>query len=659
MRTLAPALLQAQRSPSRRPYVEVKVREQVAGTARLQFERIYSGSGFEYDGIHAATMPGDGSLVRGWIRTYDTILRVSRTPNPGPGSDFGAWQSWGLVYSSGIALTSLGAEVFVFYTPPGEQRFSVYYRRSLDYGQTFGSPVSLGTPAYGFPLRWLAAGHAPDGDIAVFAAISLRVFCQRRVQGTWSGVWTDANGFLADVSGLATCFRGDWNMVISGTDSAGKKGVWTYFLGEGAAQTRDTSSSLQELALAGANSLVEFRCPFLAYYDVYRLYFVERFNGQQYYNRPYRTQSLPGASFQANLWREPVPFDLASDYGVALAPGPAALWLSVPDGVWRSLPPPEPLDLTPQVVSLVAAAEPARGGGRVELDNSQGQFSTVGTGVLREGSELAVSPGYYAGTGPQVSQGLAFWISGWEQVVGGENRLVLEGEDGWGLLERWRARCQFTWKGTKSVLELLAFILARAGLALSPLSPSTFIQGHRPDFTIHAGEKGSWLVSQLLARVPDGLFFRGSTALVKELSPTEVSSYSYGLGHPVLQGRHVARAPQGSWAQALGRGVLGEDFDWERVEMLTSGVLQLQDLNLTQASQAQERAQAQVRRWGREQLGGEITVPAHCGQELYDVVDITDPRAGLEGSLRRIAGLTLTYQPRQGLYQHRLLLGGV
>jgi hypothetical protein len=105
--------------------------------------------------------------------------------------------------------------------------------------------------------------------------------------------------------------------------------------------------------------------------------------------------------------------------------------------------------------------------------------------------------------------------------------------------------------------------------------------------------------------------------------------------------------------------VLGEDFDWDRVDLLTSGVLQLQDLNLTQASQAAQRAQAQVRRWGREWAGGEITVPAHCGQELYDVVDITDPRAGLEGSLRRIAGLTLTYQPRQGLYQHSLLLGGV
>ncbi|HJW88911.1 MAG TPA: hypothetical protein VJ565_05460, partial [Dehalococcoidia bacterium] len=38
-----------------------------------------------------------------------------------------------------VEKSFLAAEVFVFYTPPGEQRFSVYYRRSLDYGQTFGS----------------------------------------------------------------------------------------------------------------------------------------------------------------------------------------------------------------------------------------------------------------------------------------------------------------------------------------------------------------------------------------------------------------------------------------------------------------------------------------------------------------------------------------
>jgi len=104
---------------------------------------------------------------------------------------------------------------------------------------------------------------------------------------------------------------------------------------------------------------------------------------------------------------------------------------------------------------------------------------------------------------------------------------------------------------------------------------------------------------------------------------------------------------------------LDEEIALLRVKLIQAIREKPQDLNLTQASQAVTRAQAQTCRWGREAWGGEITVPVHCGQELYDVVDITDPRAGLEGALRRIAGLTLSFQPRRGLHQHRLLLGGV
>jgi len=47
------------------------------------------------------------------------------------------------------------------------------------------------------------------------------------------------------------------------------------------------------------------------------------------------------------------------------------------------------------------------------------------------------------------------------------------------------------------------------------------------------------------------------------------------------------------------------------------------------------------------------------GQQLYDVVDISDSRAGLAATKRRVNGLTLVYSPRRGQYRQRLLLGGV
>jgi hypothetical protein len=57
--------------------------------------------------------------------------------------------------------------------------------------------------------------------------------------------------------------------------------------------------------------------------------------------------------------------------------------------------------------------------------------------------------------------------------------------------------------------------------------------------------------------------------------------------------------------------------------------------------------------------GGEITVPVNCGQQLCDVIDITDVPAGLNAATRRVLSMVLVYQPRKGEYSQRILLGGV
>jgi hypothetical protein len=53
-----------------------------------------------------------------------------------------------------------------------------------------------------------------------------------------------------------------------------------------------------------------------------------------------------------------------------------------------------------------------------------------------------------------------------------------------------------------------------------------------------------------------------------------------------------------------------------------------------------------------------MRVPVNCGQQLYDVIDITDDRAGLSGAKRRVMGLLLSYQSTRGEYEQKLLLGG-
>lgn len=62
MRSLSSTLLSAQRSGSSLPYVKVEIVAKVGGVTRFDWERLYQGG--EADFFHAATMPGDGSLIR-------------------------------------------------------------------------------------------------------------------------------------------------------------------------------------------------------------------------------------------------------------------------------------------------------------------------------------------------------------------------------------------------------------------------------------------------------------------------------------------------------------------------------------------------------------------------------------------------------------------
>ena len=48
-----------------------------------------------------------------------------------------------------------------------------------------------------------------------------------------------------------------------------------------------------------------------------------------------------------NFWREPVPFNLSSEYGVAMAHSGNYCWLSNANGVWRSSLAEANLDITP------------------------------------------------------------------------------------------------------------------------------------------------------------------------------------------------------------------------------------------------------------------------------------------------------------------------
>jgi hypothetical protein len=208
-------------------------------------------------------------------------------------------------------------------------------------------------------------------------------------------------------------------------------------------------------------------------------------------------------------------------------------------------------------------------------------------------------------------------------------------------------------------------VLARVGLRLEAKSQSSVLTGYYPDFTINPNNSGDSVISRLLSFVPDILFIEGNKAYVVNPQATDDSAYSYGSSHPIIEGRYKSEAFELNRVQVEGYDltedevIVVDSFSWEQIDRLYDRLRQLEDRNIDSVTKAEERGEAYLRGAEVGSVNGSILIPVNCGQQLYDVIDITDSRAGLDAAKRRVVGLTLVYSPKGGEYQQRLLLGGV
>ena len=667
MRQLTDTLLAEQKEASRTPYVKVEIKNKITGVVRLDWTRLYTGS--EDDYYHAVTIPGDGSLVRARITLPGDGRKLyrQRVANPAPESDFSNWtytNQYGCVV---VAVASLGAEVSIFWINSSKEIRRI---KSTDYGVNWSSPelidYSPTTAIYG-----LSAAYKSNGDIAIFFADQTTLFIKKCIGGNWQSrtAWDKSTGNL---SGVATVYDADWNLLVTGKDSDDNYKLWSLIYGDGGDVSAGTWSALKEFASAPSGGDFEYRSVFMDKPDVYRGFYIEKFNGTDAYNRPFWSHSVPGTDFLESLWREPVPFDLPSGYGMAVAHHGDYCWLSTPYGVWRAGLGEDSVDLTNDVLSVRQESRVNGGKLNVELRNDNGQYASPGEGdlsVLNIGGQLELSPGYATSQGNEVSPGLAFLLDGYEHTSSGDKAsLLLDAYDGWRLIERWQARHQFRWNKDSdemSVKQILEFILARVGLKLEVKTQSSVITGYYPDFTIHVNNRGDTLIRRLLSFVPDVLFIEGNKAYVVNPQSSDSSVYSYGGTHVISGGRYQ----KGAWGlnrvQVEGYDPVGDElviadsFSWEQIDKLYDRLRQLEDRNIDTVARAEARGLAYLREAEIESVSGAIQIPVNCGQQLYDVIDITDSRAGLGEEKKRVLGIILVYQPHRGEYQQHLSLGAV
>lgn len=675
MRTLSSSLLDAQKAPARTPYVRVEARNFLCGAVNLKWERLYTGA--EPDGPHALTAPSDGSLIR--LRATPASdgrkLYRQRVAYPGPGSDFSLWTYLNRYDVMAAAACSLGAEVSLFWI-----RSDTGIGRSVSSDNGGSWPVT-DYPGYaptGTGVTGAAAAYKPNGDLALFFTDTDTLYVIERVSGAWQAraAWTGTAGSL---SGAAAVYDGDWKILLTGTDSGGNYKIWSIIYGDGLEVAAGSWSDLKEIASAPSGGGYEYKGVYLDRPDtlpeegqetgIYRCFFTEKYTGTEAYTRSFLSHTIPGTPFTDNRWREPVPFGgtegSACDSGLAVAHTADYAWLSSPCGVWRAALAEEALDLSRDVAAASLKQEAGTGRLVIELSNDKGRYSTlpVPGSPLDIGCRIDFSPGYRIPAGNEYSPGLSFTLEAYEhRCRPGEAALVLYAADGWKALEKWTARYQLRWNrtpGEASIKEIIAQVLARAGIKLNIISESAAAGGFCPDFSVHPGDNGKETITRLLSFLPEVLFLEGNTAHMVDPLAADPAVYAYGTDHTIVEGRYRRGAWNTNRVRAEGAGVLTESFAWDEIQKQGDILRLAEDLNLNTAAAARDRGDAILRKSEIESAGGYLRAAVNCGQQLFDVIEITDPQAGLAASKRRVLGIGLSYLPSKAVYEQKLILGGV
>jgi len=689
MRTLSATLFAAQKKADRLPYVEAKVYDYEAGIKRLTWTRLYQGS--EPDNHHGIAFDGQGSMHR--IRAaVGNILYRQKITSPGEASDYSQWTQVATDCAGPCAIAAYGAKVYIFYKTTGNVLWKYY---SHNYGESWSNAQLV---SYADVLSLAACWWGSSDIVVCFAlksnelnGIVLDASDQSTSQHVKEFHGAAAHIFL-DTYGIGATFNAStpaMELVLAAKES---DSPYNHFdLWRTQFSNTYNFAALESFLMSPDGEDITYEYPdchlpsSAQSYETDRIIAVEKFTGTTAYTRPLACHMVKGTYWTDTTFTEPKPFlDISSSYGLRLQSTVVHWWMERPDGVWRAPRPTDsPLDLTKDIVSL-AADSSQLSALKLELDNSKGQYASPGQGALaslRFRSEIVLELGYKTAAGKETSEAGTYWIDSWEySSKPNMSRFIITCLDGWGLMDRWTARYQMRWNkdavNPKSVWQILYQLLARAGIKLTntPAKPqSSAINNFYPDFTVNPGTRGDSAIRRLLSFVPDRLVFRGREAFTKNPLASEGSCYSYkfpspsrgegqgeGAIHAILSGKYTD-AVTVSRARAIGRDtndnrILEEALDWDLLALAIDQLEQDYDPNLQTATRAQERADAILRQMSLRAERGNLVVPTNVGQELLDVVAVTDERCGINQEKYRVGAIQTDYDRRQGIYTQRLAL---
>ncbi|HUW09023.1 MAG TPA: hypothetical protein VM537_04800, partial [Anaerolineae bacterium] len=133
----------------------------------------------------------------------------------------------------------------------------------------------------------------------------------------------------------------------------------------------------------------------------------------------------------------------------------------------------------------------------------------------------------------------------------------------------------------------------------------------------------------------------------KELTTGETSDYTYGGSgnHVVIAGRYGSRSPAYNhievFAGVSGFGVplFGDEVEYDEVDLVGHRLQKVFDYAYDTASECDERAVGQLRKHEATTKRGEVSTLPNVGLQLFDVVTVTDARAGISGEVYRVRAI--------------------
>ena len=698
MQSLSATLLAAQKKARAKPYAEVIISDFLGPQPRFHWTKLYSDATPDYP--MAMVINADGSIVR--VRSNNGIANYQRITDPTVEAQWNTWTAGmgACSTTNQMALCTSGTKVWWFYITTGNM--ILYCRESTNSGASWGAATTVHAAITNYYLESVTCAHRTGTDAIVFYStydITVTSTChlwrRKQTAGAWGAAASWSKTGAVQIRGLTCHKTGDYNILFGANvdaytyfgigDGAGLAFLWALFAtayGTGVDVTADTWANPVAIERTDAGTAFATAWPSLTYVDTFRALYTGYLIGEEY-SRVLRMVAVHAVTFMDTDWTdahpfkpEGGPFGMCIDYHVT---GDGYVYASCSNAAYRAHTTGlgtvtfttndrvKKYKLRDRWAGHKAAGVAVDYGqliapimdGEVWLDNSDGALNSLGTGtydcVLR-GSMVELERGYIATDGHKEAPWPTMWLEDYDHVVDFQGRcyVILYCISGWGLLSTMAIQRQYHWQtGDDSVWDIAERLFALAGFDLSSKAGEASAASGtlKPALVIHPGQDLRGAVLQALSKVPDFVYWEQKKPYLKELEDDEASDYTYGTAanHVIIEGRYGNRTPAFNHIEVFAAmdwysiPTFGDEVDYDEVDLVGHRLQKVYDYSYTTDAQCDARAVAQLRKHDATTKRGQITTLPNVGLQLFDVVTVTDARAGISAEVYRVRGIEETF----------------